>query len=187
MPAGTYCNIIDNCATSVNVGADGKAQIKIDNYEEPILAICVGCSADNVPTPPPAPTTPGGSGGETTTTGSPGGCTPPAGTSRTVIFIKKTTAPGQDLFIRGGIDTKVRPTCTQNDATSECAIPISHKSLGTSTHYEKINIWSVGDNKLDWYGSEPGQGTFQGQAASGTPMAWTSNSATSSGYQPLNK
>ena len=55
MPAGTYCNIIDNCATSVNVGADGKAQIKIDNYEEPILAICVGCSADNVPTPPPAP------------------------------------------------------------------------------------------------------------------------------------
>lgn len=53
LPAGTYCNIVDNCATNVNVGADGKARIQINNYEEPILAICVGCTADGGPTPSP--------------------------------------------------------------------------------------------------------------------------------------
>ena len=53
LPAGTYCNIIDSCATNINVGADGNARIQINNYEEPIVAICVGCTADSGPTSPP--------------------------------------------------------------------------------------------------------------------------------------
>lgn len=59
MPAGEYCNIIDGCATKVTVGSDGMASININNYEEPILAICVDCSADPIPTikPPPRTTT----------------------------------------------------------------------------------------------------------------------------------
>lgn len=186
LPAGSYCNIIDNCATTVTVGADSRAQIKINNYEEPILAICVGCSSDSWPTPGPGLTTTPSSGGPTTTT-SPGGCTPPAGTSRTVIFIQKMTAPGQDMFIRGGIDDLVRPGCTQDAATSKCAIPISVRSLGTTTHYDKYNSWSAGDTKLDWYGAQPGQGSYMGQPASGTPLAWTTNVQTNAGYQALNK
>ena len=43
LPAGSYCNIIDDCQTSVEVGGDGMADISIDNDDEPILAICVGC------------------------------------------------------------------------------------------------------------------------------------------------
>lgn len=59
MPGGEYCNIIDGCATKVKVNSDGTASITINNYEEPILAICVGCSADPIPTikPPPRTTT----------------------------------------------------------------------------------------------------------------------------------
>ena len=34
LPAGMYCNIIDDCATSITVGSDGKAQVTINNYEE---------------------------------------------------------------------------------------------------------------------------------------------------------
>jgi len=45
LPAGTYCNLIDDCASSITVGGDGKANIKINNYEEPILAVCTDCSS----------------------------------------------------------------------------------------------------------------------------------------------
>ncbi|XP_046454250.1 alpha-amylase-like isoform X3 [Daphnia pulex] len=174
LPAGSYCNIIDDCASSIQVGADGMAQISINNYEEPILAVCAGGCGGGGGTP--GPTIP-------TTTGP----TPPpmTGVQRTVVFVKKQTAPGQDLFIRGGIDSTVRPGCTQ-DITSTCAIDFQMKSLGASSHYDKYNSWSTGDSRLDWYGAEPGQGSYVGQTAEGTPLAWTSNSASSPGYQSLN-
>jgi alpha-amylase len=110
LPAGSYCNIIDDCASSIQVGADGMAQISIDNYEEPILAVCAGGCGGGGGTP--GPTIP-------TTTGPT--LPPMTGVQRTVVFVKKQTAPGQDLFIRGGIDSTVRPGCTQ-DITSTCAI-----------------------------------------------------------------
>jgi len=50
LPAGSYCNIIDNCTTNVHVAADGTAQITINNYDEPMVAICVGCTSDGGPT-----------------------------------------------------------------------------------------------------------------------------------------
>lgn len=51
---------------------------------------------------------------------------PPNG-NRTVIFIQKQTNPGQDMFIRGGIDHTVRPGCVEDASTSPCAIPIQVK------------------------------------------------------------
>ena len=60
------------------------------------------------------------------------------------------------------------------------------KSLGTSVHYDKYNSWGTGDSKLDWYGAQVGQGTYNGISAEGTPLAWTSNVQTSPGYQSLN-
>lgn len=109
LPAGSYCNIIDDCASSIQVGADGMAQVNINNYEEPIMAVCVGCGGG------------GGTPGPIVTTTA--GPTPPpmTGIQRTVVFVKKQTSPGQDLFIRGGIDSTVRPGCSQ-DITSTCAI-----------------------------------------------------------------
>ena len=77
--------------------------------------------------------------------------------------------------------------CTENAATSPCAISIAYNSLGTSSHYAKYNDWSVGDTKLDWYGREPGQGTHNGAQAEGSVMAWTSNQQGSPGYQDLNR
>ena len=49
LPAGSYCNLIDDCQTTVHVGEDGQARVQLDNYEDPILAICVGCDDDAVP------------------------------------------------------------------------------------------------------------------------------------------
>ena len=117
LPAGTYCNIIDDCATSVTVDASGMGAISITNYDEPILALCPGCpTLPTLPTSgPTASTTPG-----TTLPTTPLPTLGP-GAKRTVIFIQKQTNPGQDLFIRGGIDATVRPPCT--DITSSCSIP----------------------------------------------------------------
>lgn len=58
--------------------------------------------------------------------------------------------------------------------------------MGTTTHYDKYNNWSAGDNRLDWYGAEAGQGSYMGLTSEGTPLAWTSNVASSPGYQSLN-
>jgi hypothetical protein len=44
LPAGTYCNIIDNCASSANVDGGGSAQIFVNGGMDPaIFAICVDC------------------------------------------------------------------------------------------------------------------------------------------------
>ncbi|CAG0902207.1 unnamed protein product [Darwinula stevensoni] len=182
MPAGTYCNIIDGCASQVTVNGDGNAQIRITNADEPILAICQGCDGDTWPTPDPTATT---QSTEPTTVGP---TEPPItdGIHRTVVLIHKQTNPGQDMFIRGGVGHDQRPGCEEDAETSECAISITTNSLGETAHYEKYNSWREGDTKLDWYGVQTGQGTFNGQPADGSPLAWTSHLTASPGYQPLN-
>ncbi|KAK4293347.1 hypothetical protein Pmani_033953 [Petrolisthes manimaculis] len=175
MPAGSYCELISGCANMVTVNGDGTAQISIHNYEEPVFAICVACDGTG-PTIDPSLTT------------TPGPTKPPvSGQARTVLFFHKETSVGQDLFVRGGIDEGHRPGCTENAETDICALDISTNSLGSGEHYTKYDSWRVGDTKLDWYGAQTGQGSYQGQAASGTPMAWTTNQAGNAGYQDLNK
>lgn len=77
--------------------------------------------------------------------------------------------------------------CTEVAETSDCAIPISHVSLGTGSHYEKYDAWRAGDNFLDWYGAESNQGRWQNVEAEGTPSAWTTNDPGNDGYQPDNQ
>ncbi|KAK3852672.1 hypothetical protein Pcinc_040753 [Petrolisthes cinctipes] len=79
-----------------------------------------------------------------------------------------------------------RRGCTSDTETDPCAIDITTNSLGTTSHYDKYNSWRVGDTKLDWNGAQTAQGSYSGQVASGTPLAWTSNSQGSPGYQDLN-
>ena len=76
--------------------------------------------------------------------------------------------------------------CTEDAETDACAIDMTKASLGAGTHYEKYDAWSEGDTKLDWYGAQASQGTYNGQAAEGTSLAWTTNDAGSDGYQDLN-
>ena len=47
----------------------------------------------------------------------------------------------------------------------------------------------MGDNYLDFFGTEPTQGSFGTDQAYGTPLVWTTNDAadTQGRYQPLNK
>jgi alpha-amylase len=184
LPAGTYSELVT--CSEVTVAADGTALVTITNEEEPIFAICQGCDCGDAPIvtatggPDVTPTTP-----EPTTPGP----TEPSitdGIHRTVIFVYKQTNDGQDLFIRGGIDASVRPGCTDDVSTDPCAIDIAVNSLGDTSHYDKYNAWSEGDTRLDWFGAEAGQGTYGGQEASGSPLAWTSSDSSNPGYQELN-
>ncbi|XP_069188090.1 alpha-amylase [Procambarus clarkii] len=169
MPAGTYCELISSCANTVTVNGDGTAQITINNSEEPMFAICAGCDGVGPTIDPNHSTMP-----------------PVTGTARTVVFVHDQTSVGQDLFIRGGIDGSQRPGCTENAETDACAIDITVSSLGSEVHYAKYDAWRVGDTKLDWYGAQASQGSYQGQTAFGSPLAWTTNVPGNAGYQELN-
>jgi len=86
--------------------------------------------------------------------------------SRTAILIYGVTQPGQDMYLRGGIDhgyaqSKLGKSCTAKNLL--CAIPVNHLTV---TKNDEI----TNDHYLDWYGAEPGQGTAQG-----SPAAWTTN------------
>ena len=192
LPSGEYCDVIhgdfnpSNGACSgptVNVDGSGYASFSINNGEDSMVAIHVNArvgegGGDPIPTDP----------------GSPPGTQPPppAGSARTVVFIKKATQNGQDLFALGGIDHAQRTGCTSDADTSACAIKIQHLIGGTN---EKFNAWKKGDNYLDWYGAESGQGSFSGTAPAGTPLVWTTNDSNypytvakdGFGYTPLNK
>ncbi|PIK42765.1 putative alpha-amylase 4N isoform X2 [Apostichopus japonicus] len=162
LPSGVYCDIITgdldsgSCTGStVSVDNSGYAYFNVINGEDPVVAIHVDAMQ-------------GGDGGD-----GGGGSDPqpdPSGYQRTVIFIKKQTVSGQDLFIRGGIDHNQRAGCTSDAGSSNCAIPITHNIGGTNS---KFNGWKSGDDFLDWYGAE----SDQSQTAEGTPLVWTTNQA----------
>nr|APU94147.1 alpha-amylase [Sinonovacula constricta] len=185
LPAGDYCNLITECRTKVTVDGSGNAHIVINDPNEPVLAIIVGGPS----TGGGGSSTGGTSGGSVTQAPQqPVGTAPPApaGWSRTVIMIEKQTQPGQDLFIRGGLDHNRHSGCTQDASSSQCAIPMRDNAVGTGAHYEKYNAWRVNDNFLDWYGAEAGQGNYQGAMAQGTPAVWTTNRP-GGGHNDLNK
>ncbi|XP_013389804.1 pancreatic alpha-amylase, partial [Lingula anatina] len=184
LPAGLYCDVISGdfvnrgCSGhTISVDGSGIAHISISNSaEDPFIAIHVGAKIgenggnEGRETQPPAPAP-----------------TPGEGWARTVVFIKKQTQYGQDLFVRGGISHAHRTGCSQDAATSACAIPIAYNDLGDTDHLEKFNAWRGGDSRLDWYGPEQGQGTFGSKTASGSPTVWTTNIQGEDGYFPENR
>jgi RHS repeat-associated protein len=86
---------------------------------------------------------------------------------RTVIYLKKQTVSGQDIFIRGGIDhayasSNLGLSCTSSNYL--CAISQKHNISPNDPN-------RANDKYLDWYGSEPGQSA----SIMGSPLAWTTN------------
>lgn len=90
------------------------------------------------------------------------------------------------LFVYLSVYHNIYPGCTDDAETDPCAIDMFIHTLGTITHYESYNSWRVGDTRLDWMGAQAGQGTYNGQIASGTPLAWTTNNVLSPAFQELN-
>ena len=116
---------------------------------------------------------------------------------RTMILIKAQTQPGQDMFIRGGIDHAFGNTqgrdCpntmmpTKNDPKYyNCAIRIKHRNtINYGVNHEPYpitNRWQVNDRYLDWYGQEEFQ-NYQRRdlfghdlgLAQGAPLDWTTS------------
>ncbi|CAL1526033.1 unnamed protein product [Lymnaea stagnalis] len=108
---------------------------------------------------------------------------------RTVILVEKQTSPGQDLFLRGGLESShTTGGCSSADYQSNpCAIPIRHRGLNMTDETPGRDSWAKGDNYLDWFGPETDQGTFKGAAAQGTPAQWTTNDPSKKYFNLLNK
>ncbi len=88
---------------------------------------------------------------------------------RTVIFIYGRTNPGQDMFIRGGLDHAYANGTLDRGCTRtnyRCSIPIRYLSLRNPN----TAPWKENDTYLDWYGLEVGQ-----TGGSGSPLDWTTN------------
>ena len=75
---------------------------------------------------------------------------------------------------------------TLTGCSSACTVNIEYVPRAGS-HFEGYRNWAVGDTRLDWTGAEQGQGSHQGAAAQGSPMTWTSNAASSTGYVAENE
>jgi hypothetical protein len=94
---------------------------------------------------------------------------------RTVIFIHGQTAPGQDMFVRGGIDHGYARDHLGLDCASTnrlCAIPVRQRNWKNAT----TAPWKRVDDFLDWYGHEPAQnGISHGIVAEGTAADWTTD------------
>lgn len=88
---------------------------------------------------------------------------------RTVVFIYGKTNPGQDMFIRGGLDHAYANGVLDRGCTRtnyRCSIPIRYLSLRNPN----TAPWKNNDSYLDWYGLETGQ-----SGGSGSPLDWTTN------------
>jgi hypothetical protein len=116
---------------------------------------------------------------------------------RTMILIRGETQPGQDMFIRGGVDHAFGNAHGRNCPAAapsfgdpryyNCAVRIEHRNTinygQDHEPYAITNRWQVNDTYLDWYGREEFQ-TYQRRGpayndlglAQGTPLDWTTNS-----------
>jgi hypothetical protein len=133
------------------------------------------------------------------------GITPPRQVARdvrrTMVLIKAHTQPGQDLFIRGGIDQAYGTAHGRDCPTTDkpvpgdpryynCAVRIEHRNTvnygSRPEPYPITNRWQVYDAYLDWYGAEELQ-IYQRLdqnrnglgLAQGTPLDWTTNKTNS--------
>ena len=79
----------------------------------------------------------------------------------TIVYIYHQTGFGNDLFVRGGLGSGSGRTCTPDVTNDACAVNIIHAAQSGS-HFDKYSAWSEGDTHLDWYGAEPGQGSYEG-------------------------
>lgn len=85
---------------------------------------------------------------------------------RTIVYMYGQTNPGEDMFLRGGIDWDYSRNVRGIDCSLnpfDCAIPIRH-----NLHAEETT--RANDLYLDWYGAEVNQGNVEG-----SPLVWTTN------------
>jgi len=145
LPAGDYCNILDSevvnkqcTGTTITVDQEGKAYLRVEPFT--VTAIHVEFKATR---------------------------SDDDDWKRTVLLIYGKTVPGQNMFIRGGIDHDYANRELNRDCSvsnDNCAIPIRHLNLkNPSTRTQKIN-----DTHLDWHESHQ-----NGKCVSKTPLDWT--------------
>uniref|UniRef100_A0A914W7E2 Alpha-amylase n=1 Tax=Plectus sambesii TaxID=2011161 RepID=A0A914W7E2_9BILA len=170
LAAGTYCDVYSGAlnggsctGASITVGSDGRASFNVPQSRA--IAIHVNSRIGGAPPPPSIP----------------------GSWQTTVVFLKRSTQPGENLFIRGG-NTQGH-TCSSGpfaQSSDPCAISIAHTTT-TPFVYAEYQSWSQNDDYLDFEGAESNQGTHDGQPAFGSPLAYSTNDQNAVEYQPLNR
>ncbi|WKY12334.1 hypothetical protein Q1695_003706 [Nippostrongylus brasiliensis] len=171
LPAGLYCDHFTGgrlrwrCAEeSIRVGRDGIATLSVSTNKP--IAISLASRIGRPPRPVLLDL---------------------YGYRLTVVLMKKKTALGENLFIRGG--NPRRGECLYGPYQQKedpCAIPIMHRTTVPSM-YSEYSAWSQGDLYLDFEGEELGQGTHFGKPSSGTPLVYSTNRPNSTSYQQYNR
>ncbi|TKR75722.1 hypothetical protein L596_016974 [Steinernema carpocapsae] len=170
LPSGTYCDVYEGSLQNgactggqITVASDGKASFWI--AKKKIIAFHLFSRVQGIPPPPVIP----------------------ASWKSTVIFLKKSTYPGQNVFIRGGNtanhECSIGPYKQQVDP---CSIAIAHDT-NVSFIFAEYLSWREQDQFLDFEGAEQSQGTHDGVQAKGTPMVYTTDDPNAPEYHPLNK
>ncbi len=141
LPAGNYCNILDSevvnkqcTGTTITVNQDGTAYLRVEPFTVTAIHIEFKATIND-----------------------------DDDWKRTVMLVYGKTVPGQNMFIRGGIDHDYANRALNrdcSDSNDNCAIPIRHLNLkNPSTRTLKI-----GETHLDWHDEK---------CTSGTPLDWT--------------
>uniref|UniRef100_A0A1I7YJB7 Alpha-amylase n=1 Tax=Steinernema glaseri TaxID=37863 RepID=A0A1I7YJB7_9BILA len=169
LPPGDYCDVFEgslhegSCTgAKITVDSNGKTSFSIPGKK--VIAFHLGSRIQGIPSPPVTPSS----------------------WKSTVVFLKKNTYPGQNMFIRGG--NTQRGSCAYGPYQQEsdsCAINIAH-TTNTSFIFAEYLSWRDNDLFLDFEGAEKRQGTHDGVQAQGTPMLYTTNDTNAPEYQPLN-
>ncbi|PVD34248.1 hypothetical protein C0Q70_05516 [Pomacea canaliculata] len=178
LPPGTYCELVSSCLSTLTVDEEGYISHPAGRSQQPpvFAAFHKKLSDSHRSTTTVCSSVVIIHNNDSTTTSS--------GYRRTVILLHWITSPAQYVFFRGGVDANHR--AGNNTKVDPCAIPIRDREEVVSQYFQKYNAWRLGDDFLDWYGAEQGQGTFLGNVAEGSPGIWTSNNPADPGYQPIN-
>ncbi|KAK3784088.1 hypothetical protein RRG08_060515 [Elysia crispata] len=100
----------------------------------------------------------------------------------TIIFLKKQTTFGQNVFIRGGVGNGTDCKPDEAPAKDPCAIPIAHLELELDSETPLRDLWAETDLFLTWGANE----TDQPSTALGTPAQWTTSNQNSDYFHDLN-
>ncbi|GFR93128.1 alpha-amylase [Elysia marginata] len=100
----------------------------------------------------------------------------------TIIFLKKETFPGQNVFIRGGVGNGKGCAPDENPENDPCAIPINHLELDMDSETPLRDEWAESDLFLRWGENK----VNENMTVPGTPAQWTTSEEGEDYFHSLN-
>uniref|UniRef100_A0A5S6QPW1 Alpha-amylase n=1 Tax=Trichuris muris TaxID=70415 RepID=A0A5S6QPW1_TRIMR len=110
----------------------------------------------------------------------------PPSYKHTIIFVRKETSFGQNVFLRGGNSKHTTPAGSGLKVNTDSAIPIVHIADARNEDVP-FKEWRKNDATLNWHGSESFQGLYKNESALGSPLLWTTDNKLRAEFNAHNK